>query len=46
MLKLFLKNNFINKEWNALNILYQNASTVGLIDLKILTKKSRKFFFF
>ena len=35
-MKNFLtKNNFINKEWNALNILIQNASTVGLIDLKI-----------
>ena len=38
-LKNFLKkNNFINKNWNAFNFLPQNASTVGLIDLKILSK--------
>ena len=38
--KDFLKNNnFINDEWNALNILPQNASTVGLLDLQILSKK-------
>ena len=38
-LKNFLKkNNFINKNWNAFNFLPQNASTVGLIDLKILPK--------
>ena len=38
-LKNFLKkNNFITKEWNAFNFLPQNASTVGLIDLKILSK--------
>ena len=38
--KNFLKkNNFINQDWNALNFLPQNASTVGLIDLKILTKE-------
>ncbi len=38
-LKNFLKkNNFINKDWNAFNFLPQNASTVGLIDLKILPK--------
>ena len=33
---LLKENNFINKEWNAFNFLPQNASTVGLIDLKIL----------
>ena len=38
--KNFLKkNNFINKDWNAFNFLPQNASTVGLIDLKILSKE-------
>ena len=38
-LKNFLKkNNLINKDWNAFNFLPQNASTVGLIDLKILPK--------
>ena len=30
------KNNFINENWNALNILIQNASTVGAIDLNFL----------
>ncbi len=41
--KNFLKkNNFINKEWNALNFLPQNASTVGLIDLNILSKENEK----
>ncbi len=39
-LKNFLKKNkFINEEWNALNFLPQNASTVGLIDLNILSKE-------
>ncbi len=38
-LKDFLKkNNLISKTWNALNFLPQNASTVGLIDLKILSE--------
>ena len=47
-LKLFLiKNGLINKDWNALNILIQNASTVGLIDLKILSnEKENDFTFF
>ena len=41
--KNFLKNNnFISKEWNALNFLAQNASTVGLIDLKILSKENEE----
>jgi NADH-quinone oxidoreductase subunit G len=36
-LKSFLMtNNLINENWNSLNILTQNASTVGLLDLKIL----------
>ncbi len=40
-LKDFLKkNNFISKTWNALNFLPQNASTVGLIDLKILPESN------
>ena len=29
-----IKNNFINNTWNAFNILSQNASTVGALDLK------------
>ena len=32
-----LKNNFINDEWNALNVLTKNASTVGAIDLNFFT---------
>ena len=41
--KNFLKkNNHINKEWNALNFLPQNASTVGLLDLNILSKDNEK----
>ena len=36
--KEFLKrNNLINEDWNSLNILPQNASTVGAIDLGILS---------
>ncbi len=42
-LKNFLKiNNFINNDWNALNFLPQNASTVGLIDLKIIPKEDEE----
>ncbi len=40
------KNGFITKDWNALNFLPQNASTVGLIDLKILSKESEENFSF
>ena len=35
-------NNFISKEWNAFNFLAQNASTVGLIDLKVLSKEDEE----
>ncbi|MDC0943071.1 NADH-quinone oxidoreductase subunit NuoG [Pelagibacteraceae bacterium] len=47
-LKSFLiESNLINKDWNALNILTQNASTVGLLDLKILSdRKGDDFSFF
>ena len=47
-LKRFLiENNLINKDWNALNILIQNASTVGLLDLNILSdQKGDDFSFF
>ena len=31
--KYLIKNNFITESWNALNVLIQNASTVGAIDL-------------
>ena len=37
-----IENDYINNEWNALNFLPQNASTVGLIDLKILTGDNEK----
>ena len=33
--KFFKKNNKINNEWNSLNILSNNASTVGNFDLDI-----------
>ena len=40
-IKEFLfKNNYINKDWNALNILIQNASTVGCLDLKFFSSKN------
>ena len=39
---ILIKNNYINKEWNAFNFLPQNASTVGLIDLKILSKEDEE----
>ena len=38
LLNFLKKNNLMNKDWNAFNFLPQNASTVGLIDLKILPK--------
>ena len=45
--KFLIKNNLINENWNGLNILVQNASTVGLLDLKILQdKKENNFSFF
>ena len=40
-IKKFLSdNNFINEKWNALNILIQNASSVGAIDLGFLNKEN------
>ena len=47
-LKNFLiQNNLMRAEWNPLNILIQNASTVGLLDLKILpNNKENEFIFF
>ena len=42
-----INNNFINEEWNALNVLVQNASTVGLLDLKMLShQEDNNFVFF
>ncbi len=40
--KFLINNNFINDNWNGLNILIQNASTVGLLDLKILQDQKEK----
>jgi len=40
------KNNFINENWNALNILIRNASTVGAIDLKFFNSKENNNFVF
>ena len=41
------KNNFINDKWNAFNILTQNASTVGAIDLNFFNiEKENNFTFF
>ena len=47
-LKLFLKeNNFIRKDWNGLNIISQQASRVGAIDLGVYSiKKNNNFSFF
>ena len=41
-----LNNNFINEEWNALNVLAQNAATVGLLDLKLLSYTNDNNFIF
>ncbi len=41
--KFLLENNFINEEWNALNILSKNASTVGAIDLNFFMKENSFF---
>ena len=40
-----IKNDLINDNWNSLNILTQNASTVGLLDLKILQNDTQSNFF-
>ncbi len=40
-----INNNLINENWNSLNILTQNASTVGLLDLKILQTETQDQFF-
>ena len=42
-----IKNNFISEIWNALNVLIQNASTVGAIDLKFYNiEEENNFIFF
>ncbi len=46
-LKNFLyQKKLISEKWNALNILIQNASTVGALDLKIHKKDKNNFEFF
>ena len=46
-IKRFLNaNKFISKDWNGLNVLMQNASTVGSIDLRILPNEKNDFSFF
>ena len=40
-----LRKKFINEKWNALNILIQNASTVGALDLKIFNEQNNLKFF-
>ncbi len=46
-IKKFLSdNNFINDKWNALNILVQNASTIGAIDLGFFKKNNSENFEF
>ena len=44
--KFLIKNNLINENWNSLNILSQNASTTGLLDLKILSNQNENDFSF
>ena len=41
-----ISNNFINEEWNALNVLIQNASSVGHLDLKMLSQTDDNNFLF
>ncbi len=40
--KYLTKINKINKDWNSLNVLSNNASTVGSYDLNILSSKNEK----
>ncbi len=46
-IKNFLtKNNFVSEKWNSLNILSQNASTVGSLDLKLMNYDDNNNFIF
>jgi NADH-quinone oxidoreductase subunit G len=46
-IKFFLnENKFITKEWNSLNVLAQNASTVGALNLKLMTYENENNFTF
>ena len=44
--KFLLENNFINDQWNALNILIQNASSVGAIDIGFFNENEKNNFDF
>ena len=44
--KLLLENGFMNDKWNSLNILIQNASTVGAADLGFFQSKQSDYFNF
>ena len=44
--KFLIENNFINESWNALNILIQNAASVGAIDLGFFNKNKKNNFDF
>ena len=47
MKEFLIQNNFISENWNALNILTQNSSTVGCIDLKLISlSQDNNFIFF
>ena len=47
MKKFLFDNNFINEKWNSLNVLNQQASRVGALDLGITTiKENENFNFF
>ena len=47
MKNFLIQNNYINDTWNALNFLAQNASTVGSIDLNLIScTKDNNFIFF
>ena len=41
-----IKNGFINDDWNALNILHRNASSVGALDMGLIENTSNKESFF
>ena len=40
------KNNFINEKWNSFNILFQNASSIGALDLNFYNIQGEKNFCF
>ena len=45
--KFLFRNNFINDKWNAFNILTQNASTIGAMDLNFFSiEENNNFIFF